>query len=238
MPIRLYRHFQALALLALGLFLLEKLLSGKLVWYIHQRFWPLTALGIVGLLALSQAVFQSARRVDLNAGERRSGWGLPIVLLPLMVGWVLPAQPLNASAIDSKGIDSGVPLASGGASLPFGVAADERNILDWLRLLSGGQEAASFVGQPVNVIGFVYRDPRLPEGQFMVSRFAIVCCAADAFALGLAVQWPEAASLAQDGWVKVKGTMQTTQLDGKTQWLVIAESVETAELPDQPYLFP
>lgn len=234
---RLYRYFQALALLALGLFLLEKLLSGSLVWYIHQRFWPLTALGIVGLLALSQAVLQMARRTPADPAPARSGWGLLIVLLPLIAGWLLPAGPLNADAIGSKGIDSAVPIASGG-NINFDVAADERNILDWLRLASENADLTTYLGQPVNIIGFVYHDPRLPEGQFMVSRFAIVCCAADAFAVGLTVQWPEAADLEQDGWVKVKGTMQTTQLDGETQFLIAAKSVEAAELPDQPYLFP
>jgi uncharacterized repeat protein (TIGR03943 family) len=242
---RLYRTLQALALTLLGVFLLEKLLTGKLIWYIHQRFFPLTLLGIVFLLGMGQIAYRAARRLPSHSGEEvsdhehpRSLWGLLILLIPLVFGWLLPSQPLSASALDSKGISTSAPLAEGGAPVTFEAAPDERNILDWVRMFNSGEDLAPALGQTASVIGFVYHEPRLEEGRFMVSRFAIVCCAADAFAIGMVVDWPQAAALPQDAWVKVKGTVSQIAQNGQNVPLIQATSVELVDPPDQPYLFP
>jgi putative membrane protein len=87
------------------------------------------------------------------------------------------------------------------------------------------------------VIGFVYHDPRLSEGQFMVGRFTITCCVADALAVGMVVAWPEAKDLPDNHWVRVQGAVQTVLLDGQTLPLIDAETVEIIPEPQQPYLF-
>ncbi len=88
------------------------------------------------------------------------------------------------------------------------------------------------------MIGFVYLDERLPKGQFFVSRFIIACCAADGYAVGMIVDWPETSSLKQDTWVQVKGPVDAVAFDNGTSPLIHAEAVETVPQPDQPYLYP
>ena len=61
MSLRTQRSLQALILAALGVFLLQKILSGTLFWYINQRFMILVLAAGLGLLALAQMVFQSLR---------------------------------------------------------------------------------------------------------------------------------------------------------------------------------
>lgn len=51
---RLHRSFQALILALLGLFLLNKLWNGTVLWYINSRFLPLTVIGAFGLLWLAR----------------------------------------------------------------------------------------------------------------------------------------------------------------------------------------
>ena len=87
-------------------------------------------------------------------------------------------------------------------------------------------------------IGFVYRDIRLEEGQFMVARFAISCCVADASAIGVIVQWPKAAALAQDSWVHVKGKFAIQTFDGQRTPILVADNVEPTNQPARPYLYP
>jgi uncharacterized repeat protein (TIGR03943 family) len=252
MTLRLYRYFQGFVMILTSIFLLQKILSGNLDWYIHQRFMPLTVLSIIVLLVIGVVVFRSGRSLPSDDDHNHahegghdhhhniSRWGLVMAILPLAVGVLIPAQPLTSNAITGKGISAAAPVAGGGSTaIQFDQAADERNILDWIRLFnSQSGNAGTYLGESANVTGFVYHDPRLKEGQFLLSRFGIVCCTADAFALGMVVNWPESASLLNDQWVKVKGPVQSMQLDGQTLPLIQAISIEPIQIPDQPYLFP
>jgi putative membrane protein len=88
------------------------------------------------------------------------------------------------------------------------------------------------------VIGFVYRDPRFAENQFMVARFTITCCVADALAIGLVTEADDAADLPDDSWVRVEGTFAEGTLDGDAMPVLVAETVTPIEPPEHPYLYP
>jgi len=248
MSLRLYRYFQSLLLIALGIFLTVKIVSGKLIWYIHPRFIPLTVLAVVVLLLIGMVVFIAGSRTGQDHGEEEqepghehgpSAWRLAVVTLPLAIGVLIPAHPLNASAMGGKGISSAVPITAGGnATIQFDQAADTRNILQWNGLFNSNADPSTYLGQEANVIGFVYHDPNLKDGQFLVGRFALVCCPADAFAVVMVVIWPQSATLPTNQWVKVKGPVQSVQLNGQTLPSIQAVSVELVDPPPQTYLYP
>lgn len=250
MSLRLYRYLQGFVMILTSIFLLQKILSGNLDWYIHQRFMPLTLLAVVFLLAIGIFVFRTGHNTPAHHDHAHddehhdhhhtvSSWGLLAAALPLVLGILIPARPLAGDAISGKGISAAAPVAAvGDAPMRFGQAADDRNILDWIRLFNSPDNPTSYLGQTANVTGFVYHDPRLKDGQFLVSRFTIVCCAADAFAVGMVVNWPQSTALPADQWIKVKGQVQSTQLGSQKLPLIEAISVETIQVPDQPYLFP
>jgi putative membrane protein len=95
-----------------------------------------------------------------------------------------------------------------------------------------------FDGQQADVVGFVYHDARLAEGQFLVGRFTVTCCVADAAAIGMIVIWPPAQALPANAWVRVRGAVSAATLDGRPIPLIAAESVEQVAEPDNPYLYP
>ena len=76
-------------------------------------------------------------------------------------------------------------------------------MLDWIRLFNSQVDLTPHLGEDANVIGFVYEESRLPAGHFLVARFTVSCCVADAFAIGMAVDWPD--KLAVNSWVNVRG---------------------------------
>ena len=97
-------------------------------------------------------------------------------------------------------------------------------------------------GQRVELTGFVMSEasargqasiPRLTqEESFAVARMAIWCCAADAYAIGFAVQW-DGAVPAADSWVRVRGTLR---LRGAKALVIDAESVEVTSAPDPEFV--
>jgi uncharacterized repeat protein (TIGR03943 family) len=244
MPKRLYRSFQALLLLGMCIFLGSKAASGQLTYYINQRFVPLTIFGIIFLAVLAQTMFSEIKRSRQHDDEHEHDHtpissNLWFMLVPLLIGVLIPSRPLDSSALATKGFNTNSPLVSADSSAQlFETDSEERNILDWLKLFNYERDVSQFFGQKASVIGFVYFDESLGENQFLVSRFVVSCCAADGFALGMAVDWSAASTLEQDSWVLVKGTVQSITLNDQVVPLIQAESVQAVPAPEQPYLFP
>ncbi len=253
---RFYRFLQFLVLAGLGIFLAYKYLSGSLSWYINQRYMPLTILAILGLLGMALTAVFSARKPPhshadgagdhdhdghASGGAERvsSAWGIVFIFIPLFIGLAIPAKPLSASAISNRGLSSGAPLsAGGGKQANLNLAPEDRTVLDWIKLFNYATDISPYLGQNANVIGFVYHDTRLPAGHFMVSRFAITCCVADAFAIGMVVEPATADTYPDNTWIDVKGSVQSIDVDGQKLPLIVSGAITRVQAPQQPYLFP
>lgn len=254
MNLRTYRAFQALVLAGLGIYLINRIYTGRLFWYINARFLPLTLLGALGVLLLAQALL-AARPAhaphdghdhdhdhDHDHARRPAGAArmLALLALPVALGTLVPAAPLSAAAIDNRGLSSVAPLnaAAGAGPVQFTLAPEERTVLDWLRAFQQAADPAVHAGQPADVIGFVYHDPRLPEGRFLLARFTLTCCVADASAIALLVEYPGAAALPANTWVRARGPIVVETFDGRPFPMVRAESLDAVDPPDNPYLYP
>jgi putative membrane protein len=240
-----YRVFQALLLFGLLLFLGIKVIISQLTWYINARFVSITQIGILFLAILVYRLVIEIRHSrhahEHHQGHAISPINLLIMLIPLLVGIFIPARPLGAAAISSKGFTTSSPLVSSqAASRQFETESGQRDILDWVTLFDVEDDLNPLMGQEASVVGFVYQDERLPEGEFFVSRIVVSCCAADGFPVVMIVAWPEAGSLKQDTWVRVSGPVDKTYFDQQPQAIpfIRAKTVEIVPQPNQPYLYP
>jgi putative membrane protein len=264
MTVRAYRTFQGLVLAALSLYLFSRIWNGTVLLYINQRFVWLVVFAAVGLLILSQFMLQN-RSVTQDGDDHSddqhdqhgphcqhdhhcqddhdhgtvSGWNLWWLALPVLLGLLVPARPLGTSALATRGITTNAPIAArGSSSIALDLPAAERSVLDWNRTINYASDPYQFNGDPADVIGFVYHDSRLEEGQFLVGRFTITCCVADAFAIGMVVHWPDADTLPDNSWVRVQGPIEVMEVDGQRSASIRAVSVEKIPEPAQPYLYP
>ena len=254
---RLHGWAQAGILGLTGLYFAYNVASGNISYYIAAKFFWLTwvAAALLIVLAAGKVIALLRHPPDEadhghdhaghdhdhhheHAGSVRAWIGLGIVALPVLFGLLVPSQPLNSQAVDGEiAADLGTMKAAPGDWL--GIDPLERNVLDWLRAFSIEPDPAVFEGQTADVIGFVYRDARFDRAtQFMAARFIVSCCVADAQAIGLVITAPEAGSLREDDWVRVRGTFQVREFDGTLQPVLIADTIEPAALPDHPYLYP
>jgi putative membrane protein len=246
---RLENTLKGLILVGLALFLTSSIINGTLLFYIHRRFAWLTWSATILLLFIASAYRRPTRagqQRDQESGEEHqqrhphggnSPWiALALVALPLLLGILVPPQPLGAYAVGVPEVNTdGVGLGSD-QDTPIRTTG-ERNILDWLRAFAAADDPAAFDGQKAIVVGFVYRDETFAADQFMVSRFIVSCCVADAIALGLVVSWPDSVALPLDTWVEVRGRFRQGRLDGTSKPILIADSVTPTTTPDQPYLY-
>lgn len=229
---------KTILLLGMGLYFSWLIISGNLVYYINQRFAWLVVVGALVFVLLALVNIYSGLRA---AGEGphqhfQIGWDiLLIVALPLLLALIVPSRSLGIEAVN------------GGISLsPVGVASQsafqrsplDRNILDWLREFERASSPAAFDGTPADIIGFVYREPGFAEDSFMLSRFTMSCCVADAFPIGMPVSAPAAADFAAGVWLRARGQLRAADFDAEFMPVLFADSLEPIPEPRQPYLYP
>jgi uncharacterized repeat protein (TIGR03943 family) len=241
------RWIKVLFFLALAFFFAQRFLSGTLFYYIGRRFAWLVPVAAIGCVCMAVGVWlqrAEAHAHEHEADEHRHGHaltraGLVLVVIPLLLGWLVPPRPLGSAALATREIGLGAPeQVSIGAVRPIPLGRHEKNILDWLAAFAQNPDPQAFVGQEAHVVGFVYRDERFEaETSFMVTRFAITCCVADATAVGLLVRWPQAEELAIDTWVEVQGRFAVEVFQGQSLPVLVAERVVPVEPPAQPYLY-
>ncbi|MGO4272283.1 TIGR03943 family protein [Paenibacillus sp. TAF58] len=96
----------------------------------------------------------------------------------------------------------------------------------------------NFIGKKIELTGFVYREENMPKSQFVVGRFAVSCCSADATPYGVMIDFPTAQSYPKDMWVKVTGTIQNGSYNGNEIFTIKATQIEKTATPDSPYIYP
>lgn len=226
---------KTLILFGMGIYLTLLIMTGSLDNYINQRFAWLVVVGALLFFLLALVNFYSSRNSQREDSQLHYHitWDIVLVVaFPLLLAILIPSRSLGIEAVN------------GGVSLnPVGVAGVsrsplDRNILDWLREFDRAATPAQFNGTPVDVVGFVYREPSHPDDGFMLARFTLSCCVADAFPIGMPVIADEAGDLAEGEWLRVGGQLKASAFGGEFLPVVVAEMVERVDEPQQPYLYP
>lgn len=244
------RFIKMTLLLALGIFLYSRIMNGTILFYINERFVTLSLLASVGFILIGFSYYRRSERPSTlyGLGRQPITWlGLLIAAIPVVIGVMVEPQPLGASAVGNRELDiGGLPTnesrlrsitAPRGSGDSMGLLPGERNVVDWLMEFQRISDPSVLAGEEARVIGFVYQDERFAEDTFMVGRFVLSCCVADASPVGLIVRWPETASLANDTWVEVSGQFTVGDFDGRTIPILAADTVELTDAPSQPYLY-
>jgi uncharacterized repeat protein (TIGR03943 family) len=142
-------------------------------------------------------------------------------------------------SLETRGMGLTAPTSLGQQTLEkMDIQPDERNILDWVKIFNYEKDLSAHLGSTADVIGFVYHDPRLEGERFMVGRFIITCCVADAFAVGMVVDASDSEVHEENTWVQVKGAVDVVTIENRKVPLIRAESITPVRTPDQPYLYP
>lgn len=95
-----------------------------------------------------------------------------------------------------------------------------------------------FVGKEIEVSGFVYREDDLHDSQFIVARFAMQCCSADALPYGVLTEYPRAVNYEDNTWIRVTGRIEKTTYNENEIIKLKATRIEKIEPPLVPYVYP
>lgn len=239
-----------LVLFTWSLMLLRYWVTGKLSLLLHPDYqWLSNGAAILLLgLALMRTV-QIFRLLGMGVGywpqteahvallPRRFSSFLLIAVA--VFGFIFTPRPFSSETALQRGLGESIgQTRSQPQRFVISRTPAERTIIDWVRTLNVYPEPDAYKDQAVNVSGFVIHPPDWPDNTFMISRFVLTCCAADAYPVGLPVQVEANQNRpSQDEWLAVVGTMTTGELAGKRQVVIIPTQLEVIPEPANPYEF-
>jgi putative membrane protein len=227
-------------LLMLGALLAWDVVSGQIYDYIHANSVWLVAFSAPILVAMALV---HARHL---ASEDTDRIGLALIALAVAIGLLVPPRPLQSAAIDSEGSQAmPAPTAMSPRSLwqaPDRFALDSGaavwDLRELIRVTAADPSLRGMAGQRVSLEGFVYRRAGQPSDEFLLSRFIVRCCTADAMAFSFPVHDSRGPSLARDTWVQVTGAIREGGTAGAVGPFVEATLATVIPQPSPPYLYP
>ncbi|MBL7140195.1 MAG: hypothetical protein ISS74_04730 [Planctomycetes bacterium] len=199
-----------------------------------------------------QAEDREAGRLDAlrplcicGAGE--AGWGRYVrslaFLVPLVVGFSLPARGVNALAAVQWGAGDVAMMAQLAAQKET-ERTEMRGEYGWTTLTGVAQRLSAGRQEKVGAMAFIARKKGQPRDQFYLVRFMMNCCAACAQPVAVPARLDEAAlrgrgfdpkrvlaALDEDQWVNAYGRLDP---EGEVLWVEDITFLERE--PDDPYL--
>jgi len=231
-------------MLGWGLFVVYLYAKGRMTLFLSPLYSHL-AVGAAAVLLLCFACGWFVRRRSLKqeaegehvheghaCGEAPSAWRYVwslAFLVPIVIGLALPERGLNALAALQRGAGDPAMAAELAAQQQLAEATEKQGY-GWTTVLGVAQRLKMPEAQKVGAMGFVVRNEKAPADQFLLVRFIITCCAADASPMAVIVKWPRAHTLENNQWVKVFGR---TDPEAK---VLVADKVEPAREPANPYM--
>jgi uncharacterized repeat protein (TIGR03943 family) len=218
----------------IGVVLVRLSLQGTFQRYVKSGMGPWLAVAGAALLVVAVAAFWRSRAgdgPDDHDHDHGGRWVAWLLVAPVLVLLLIAPPALGSFALGRTGqavsVEGGTTAF---ATLESGAAPREMTLLEFdQRALEGDAQGESFGGATVAVTGFVA--PADGEG-FVVARFLIACCAADALAASAHVVGWEGPPPATDSWVIVTGRFEPG--GGDTPRLR-AETVTPIDEPADPY---
>jgi uncharacterized repeat protein (TIGR03943 family) len=212
------------------------LATGRVNLYLSTNTSWVVPVGAILLTAAAIGRLASARGSESEPVARREEVILALMVVPVILVMVLPPATLGSFSASRK------TTYSPGATLSSSFYDDITSTSE-ITLLSvaagqtsnqGAQALAKRAGADVVFIGVASRDPSTPADEFLLTRYVITCCVADATIVQVRVVNVSPGAIQPNDWVEVRGQLYPL---GRTM-LVNADSIAVVPRPAKPYLTP
>jgi uncharacterized repeat protein (TIGR03943 family) len=198
----------AAVVIALGAAALWIVHNGQFTWYVRSwQRWPLLVAGAVCIAAGVVVLLRRPATYAHGHGHAHGplGWLAAALAVPVIVVAGLQPPPLGAAAALLREASAPPPPSDQLPPIPpwpdpYTLTLDdftERALYDTTSTLRGRR---------VRLIGFVVRDPARPGG-VLLSRWRIVCCAADAELIEVRLDTPKPLTYHPGTWIAASGTL-------------------------------
>ena len=157
-------------------------------------------------------------------------------MLPVFFLLTIYGRSLGTDAFAKRMLNPGRIAIKGNSVFTSSSRTTTDDTTSLLDLLADGEK---FNGKRVTAEGMVYRTAKNDNNTFILFRFAVVCCAADALPLSIEVKTATEENLQNDSWVRVEGLFNNGTISDKQVPSITADSVLLLPTPppEKRYLF-
>ena len=208
------------------------LASGRTSLFLSSRTAWVVPVGAVILTIAGIGRLASARSGAETLGGR-DALGLGVIALPVVVILALPPTSLTSYAAGRRSSFTGAGFVSSAEDVRAGDLS-LADVAGAVRSDEAMQALVSRAGEEVSFTGFVDRDGAMPADEFILTRFMVSCCVADALSVQVRVAGAPPGEFDKDQWVRVVGNMYPL---GR-EVIVDASEIDKVDRPERPYLNP
>jgi len=229
--------------------------TGRLASYLHPSFQPFTVVsGFLFILIAFLLLASRKNHLTVTLGSGSKTWkriSLILLTVPVLAAAFLSEDQFSATAIRNRKMLDTLPMTAH-PSPPINeeqtatrylkknaTGVVQVSIIDLLYAATEIEMQRDFDEKSVEVMGQFLPDPnhKTGENQFQLTRVFITCCAADAQSLSLTVKTATPPSFPEMSWVKVVGKVTFTQQNGKPTPVILADSTEITNTPEEKVIF-
>jgi uncharacterized repeat protein (TIGR03943 family) len=207
-------------------------LTGRVDLYLGARTSWVVPVGAVLLGGAALGILATASRPRPGVLTRREALVAALLVLPVVLVVASPPATLGTYSAARKAQFSGTGLWTYWGS--FNETSDIT--LFFVTAAKYWPDAADLLakqaGAHVDFVGFVDREPSTPVDEFVLTRFVVTCCVADAAVVTVRVVNVPPGLVKEGEWVEVKGQIYPIG----NEIIVTATSITPAPTPDVPYL--
>jgi uncharacterized repeat protein (TIGR03943 family) len=209
------------------------LFSGRTALYLGSRTRWVVPAGAVLLTLVFLGRLASVRVREIEPIRPRDSWTFAVIAIPVVVLLAIPTASLGTFAVSRRASLSAGGFAGGDTIPPTGdlsfvhIGGALINRESMRALVARAGSTSSFTG-------FVDRQPGEPADEFLLSRFLISCCIADALSIQVRVVNAPPGEFKADDWVRATGKLYPL---GR-EVILDASEVTKVPKPKHPYLSP
>lgn len=214
----------------------------RLTFYINTFYIPFFVIAssicvVIGLFGLFLNVTTKRKKVKLIRPSIKSIlFYLPLITL-LSLGFLVKPKSLSFSYSKTQPTKTLYKDFTIRDTYQFPPKKIEYAFKDWYFDIKTSPDPRKIAGQPVKIIGFVYKQPEFNHDVFLLSRYVVTCCAVDATPTGFPVKSTDAVAYEDGTWVEVTGEWTILKDRNNDERLfIIPSTISKAKEPDEPYV--
>jgi uncharacterized repeat protein (TIGR03943 family) len=234
---KLEKHFHKIIFALWISALLELVTNYKYLVFLRREFALLILAGVfVMILFLITDIGIKKPTLEMQI---RGG----ILILPLFYMVIAYGSSLDSYAFQKRNVESaGIPMEL--LESPF--SSDEQTSSQLPQAEDGTipttplkllQTPQLYQNKIITMVGMVFQHPSQSENQFVLFRFIVTCCAADAMPVAVAIESSSALEIENNKWVQVTGQFIIEQKDNIAKPVIKNAKVVAVAAPKIPYLF-
>jgi len=207
------------------------LLTGRDAFYLSTRTEWVVPVAAVLLTAATLGRLASARSSRPEPLRRRELGVMVAMVVPVLLVTALPPATLGAFSAGTRAGVSGDRFSTSADD----IASGELTLVDVAAAQTtpeGERALARRAGETVTFVGFVTQYPDTPADEFMLTRYVVSCCVADATVAQVRVVNVTPGAFEDNDWVEMSGAIYPV---GR-EVIVNASVIEPVPRPDRPYL--